>query len=81
MIKAFRNKPLEPKWYGPHQVMLITAAAVFVREEKLGLMCHTVKLFLPCRDRKGQTQEPVRSPGKNRKQQASGANPAVKISS
>ncbi len=28
MIKAFRNKPLEPKWYGPHQVMLITAAAV-----------------------------------------------------
>ncbi len=28
--KAFRNKPLEPKWYGPHQVMLITAAAVFV---------------------------------------------------
>ncbi len=28
MIKSFRNKPLEPKWYGPHQVMLITAAAV-----------------------------------------------------
>ncbi len=28
MIKAFKNKPLEPKWYGPHQVMLITAAAV-----------------------------------------------------
>ncbi len=34
MIKAFRNKPLEPKWYGPHQVMLITAAAVMCQGRK-----------------------------------------------
>ncbi len=34
MIKAFRNKPLEPKWYGPHQVMLITAAAVLCQGRK-----------------------------------------------
>ncbi len=34
MIKAFRNKPLEPKWYGPHQVMLITAAAVMWQGRK-----------------------------------------------
>ncbi len=34
MIKAFRNKPLEPKWYGPHQVMLITAAAVMCEGRK-----------------------------------------------
>ncbi len=34
MIKAFRNKPLEPKWYGPHQVMLITAAAVLCQGKK-----------------------------------------------
>ncbi len=34
MIKAFRNKPLEPKWYGPHQVMLITAAAVLCEGRK-----------------------------------------------
>ncbi|XP_058637686.1 uncharacterized protein LOC131543897 [Onychostoma macrolepis] len=44
MIKSFRNKPLEPKWYGPHQVMLITAAAVLCQEGKLGLMCHTIPL-------------------------------------
>ncbi len=34
MIKAFKNKPLEPKWYGPHQVMLITAAAVLCQGRK-----------------------------------------------
>ncbi len=34
MIKAFRNKPLEPKWYRPHQVMLITAAAVMCQGRK-----------------------------------------------
>ncbi len=34
MIKAFKNKPLEPKWYGPHQVMLITAAAVMCQGRK-----------------------------------------------
>ncbi len=34
MIKAFKNKPLEPKWYGPHQVMLITAAAVVCQGRK-----------------------------------------------
>ncbi len=34
MIKSFRNKPLEPKWYGPHQVMLITAAAVLCQGRK-----------------------------------------------
>ncbi len=34
MIKVFRNKPLEPKWYGPHQVMLITAAAVLCQGRK-----------------------------------------------
>ncbi len=34
MIKTFRNKPLEPKWYGPHQVMLITAAAVMCQGRK-----------------------------------------------
>ncbi len=34
MIKAFRNKPLEPKWYRPHQVMLITAAAVLCQGRK-----------------------------------------------
>ncbi len=34
MIKAFKNKPLEPKWYGPHQVMLITAAAVLGQGRK-----------------------------------------------
>ncbi len=34
MIKVFRNKPLEPKWYGPHQVMLITAAAVMCQGRK-----------------------------------------------
>ncbi len=34
MIKAFKNKPLEPKWYGPHQVMLITAAASIVSGKK-----------------------------------------------
>ncbi len=34
MIKAFKNKPLEPKWYGPHQVMLITAAAVLSQGRK-----------------------------------------------
>ncbi len=34
MIKAFRNKPLEPKWYGPHQLMLITAAAVLCQGRK-----------------------------------------------
>ncbi len=34
MINAFRNKPLEPKWYGPHQVMLITAAAVMCQGRK-----------------------------------------------
>ncbi len=34
MIKAVRNKPLEPKWYGPHQVMLITAAAVLCQGRK-----------------------------------------------
>ncbi len=34
MIKAFRNKPLEPKWYGPHQVMLIIAAAVLCQGRK-----------------------------------------------
>ncbi len=35
MIKSFRNKPLEPKWYGPHQVMLITAAAVLCQGSKI----------------------------------------------
>ncbi len=34
MIKTFKNKPLEPKWYGPHQVMLITAAAVLCQGRK-----------------------------------------------
>ncbi len=34
MIKSFRNKPLEPKWYGPHQVMLITAAVVLCQGRK-----------------------------------------------
>ncbi len=34
IIKAFKNKPLEPKWYGPHQVMLITAAAVLCQGRK-----------------------------------------------
>ncbi len=34
MTKAFKNKPLEPKWYGPHQVMLITAAAVLCQGRK-----------------------------------------------
>ncbi len=34
MIKAFKNKPLEPKWYGPHQVMLITTAAVMCQGRK-----------------------------------------------
>ncbi len=34
MIKAFKNKPLEPKWYGPHQVMLITAAAILCQGRK-----------------------------------------------
>ncbi len=34
MIKAFKNKPLEPKWYGPHQVMLTTAAAVLCQGRK-----------------------------------------------
>ncbi len=34
MIKAFKNKPLETKWYGPHQVMLITAAAVLCQGRK-----------------------------------------------
>ncbi len=34
MIKAFKNKPLEPKWYRPHQVMLITAAAVMCQGRK-----------------------------------------------
>ncbi len=34
MIKSFKNKPLEPKWYGPHQVMLITAAAVLCQGRK-----------------------------------------------
>ncbi len=34
MIKSFRNKPLEPKWHGPHQVMLITAAAVLCQGRK-----------------------------------------------
>ncbi len=34
MIKSFRNKPLEPKWYGPHQMMLITAAAVLCQGRK-----------------------------------------------
>lgn len=34
MIKSFRNKPLEPKWLGPHQVMLITAAAVLCQGRK-----------------------------------------------
>ncbi len=34
MIKAFKNKPLEPTWYGPHQVMLITAAAVLCQGRK-----------------------------------------------
>ncbi len=34
MIKAFKNKPLEPKWYGPHQVMLITAAAALCQGRK-----------------------------------------------
>ncbi len=34
MIKAFKNKPFEPKWYGPHQVMLITAAAVLCQGRK-----------------------------------------------
>ncbi len=34
MIKAFKNKPLEPKWYGPHQVMLVTAAAVLCQGRK-----------------------------------------------
>ncbi len=34
MIKAFKNKPLEPKWYGPHQVMLITANAVLCQGRK-----------------------------------------------
>ncbi len=34
MIKAFRNKPLEPKWYRPHKVMLITAAAVMCQGRK-----------------------------------------------
>ncbi len=30
MIKSFRNKPLEPKWHGPHQVMLITSSCSVV---------------------------------------------------
>ena len=34
MIKSFRNKPLEPKWQVPHQVMLITAAAVLCQGRK-----------------------------------------------
>ncbi len=64
MIKSFRNKPLEPKWYGPHQVMLITAAAVLCQGRKAGLMCHTVKLFPPYRDRIGHTtsEEPREEP-------------------
>ncbi len=32
--KGVQNKPLEPKWYGPHQVMLITAAAVLCQGRK-----------------------------------------------
>ncbi len=33
-LASGRNKPLEPKWYGPHQVMLITAAAVLCQGRK-----------------------------------------------
>ncbi len=80
MIKAFKNKPLEPKWYGPHQVMLITAAAVLCQGRKTWTHVSHCKVVPPPAGI-GQTQEPVRSPGKNRKQQASGANPEVKISS
>ncbi len=47
MIKAFRNKPLEPKWYGPHQVMLITAAAVLCQGRKTWIHVSHCKLFLP----------------------------------
>ncbi len=33
-IKDFKNKQLEPKWNGPHQMMLITAAAVLCQGRK-----------------------------------------------
>ncbi len=32
--KVIQKQPLEPKWHGPHQVMLITAAAVLCQGRK-----------------------------------------------
>ncbi len=47
MIKAFKNKPLEPKWYGPHQVMLITAAAVMCQGRKTWTHVSHIKVVPP----------------------------------
>ncbi len=47
MIKAFKNKPLEPKWYGPHQVMLITAAAVLCQGRKTWTHVSHIKVVPP----------------------------------
>ncbi len=47
MIKAFKNKPLEPKWYGPHQVMLITAAAVLCQGRKTWTLVTHCKVVPP----------------------------------
>ncbi len=47
MIKTFKNKPLEPKWYGPHQVMLITAAAVLCQGRKTWTHVSHIKVVPP----------------------------------
>ncbi len=47
MIKTFKNKPLEPKWYGPHQVMLITAAAVLCQGRKTWIHVSHCKVVPP----------------------------------
>lgn len=47
MIRSFKSKPLEPKWQGPYQVLLVTDAAVLCQGKKTWIHVSHCKVIPP----------------------------------